>query len=543
MDGGDLQKHRASSLKVEVKLNAARNRERFQDHNRASLSIPERGFSMITDVAVDQNRLPDAQQRDNITPPLNMAKSKLEDEKKRETTLIATLPWSHQQNHRFDTLDQASASQLSFIMKFLDFVFPALFPYYKPDIFDSGRSWLLLLLRKSKIAYHATLGLSCYYFTLTLSDIEEGTEHRICKQLQWNEVETETARCFGSLRADIAAMNLDIRSVSITVKDKVDLMNAILQVIVFEMTMGKSAPWNTHLPAAITILEEIMAADEAQVQYQGQSQSKFASVLLGIEEPLWTNPGPSNHIWSPLQTGFRFGTGLLIFIDIIASTILRIEPRLLHLHTDVLSKIDDGLFIVGEPEIRLSTIVGCRNSIARSVAETSSIASLDQEVPPRESVAVMTRANEVALAHRDCIHDLQQDLDASGAPSPSSLPALVWSLASNLYHVTLTQGWYLANSAIRADVSRMVTLLDEFPSGQLRTVAWPICVAGCLAEKHEEQFFAALFSRLGRAEIAGALSDVRELVERAWERRSSLEDSGLDFSSGLATLTTPILLL
>ncbi|KAF3031573.1 hypothetical protein E8E11_001621 [Didymella keratinophila] len=196
-----------------------------------------------------------------------------------ETTLVNTSPWSYQQHHRSDTLELASASEWNFVMKYINHVFPAIFPFYQPPIFDMGRSWLLLLLRKNRIAYHVALALSCYYFTMALSDAEIGREHTVCKQLRWNEVEEETAKCFDSLRTDVSALSLDGGLMSTTIMERADLLNSITQVIIFEIAMGKSTPWDTHLPAAMKLFEEIMATPEACPKYRGQPQSKFASVL------------------------------------------------------------------------------------------------------------------------------------------------------------------------------------------------------------------------------------------------------------------------
>lgn len=531
MDGGDRQKHKASSLKNEVKRNVARNRGRAQGRNDASVDARKAGYTVISDIAVE--------------PTANIPEERDESNLEKELALIATLPWSHQQERRSDTLEQASASEWNFVMKYLDHVFPALFPFYRPHVFDTGRSWILLLLRKSRIAYHAALGISCYYFTLTLSDAEGEAEHAVCKQLRWNEVETETGLCFNSLRSDIMALNLHVRNTPVTILERAELFSSITQVIVFEMALGKSAPWNTHLPAAITLFEEIMASPGARSAYRGQPQSKFASVLLGIEDPMWTNASPSNHIWSAAQTGFRFCVGLLIFIDIIASTSLGKAPQLLRYHSDVLAKFDDGLPVVavGEAEIRLSGVVGCYNCIAESIAEISSLSSLKSALRgDMQNTQETYRSHNVALALENNLHDIQQKRAAEATSSNSIVTALIWGFAADVYRVISVEGWQLANPSIPAYVAQIIKLLDSVPFNQLRTIAWPICIAGCFAEKHEESFFSALFLRSSRAESFGALRDAQGLVEKAWLSRDELRETSFDLSSGLATLGPRILL-
>lgn len=541
MDGGDRQKHKASSLKTEVKRNVARNRGRAQGRNDAFMDSQKAGYTVISDIAIDSSLLPNPAPTESIAnTPEGTDETNLDE----ELALIATLPWSHQQERRSDTLEQASASEWNFVMKYLDHAFPALFPFYRPHVFDTGRNWILLLLRKSRIAYHAALGISCYYFTLTLSDAEGEAEHAVCKQLRWNEVDKETGLCFSSLRSEIAALNLHVGNTPVTILERAELFSSITQVIVFEMALGKSAPWDTHLPAAITLFEEIMASSEARSTYRGQPQSKLASVLLGFEDPMWTNSSPSNHIWSASQTGFRFCTGLLIFVDIIASTSLGKAPQLLRYHSDVLAKSDDGLPAVGEAEIRLSGIVGCYNCIAESIAEISSLSSWKSALrSDMQNTQGTQRFHNVTLVLENSLHDIQQKLVVKATSSNSTAPALIWGFAADIYRVVAVEGWQLANPSIRANVAQITKLLDSVPSNQLRTIAWPICIAGCFAEKHEESFFSALFLRSRGAESFGALRDAQGLVEKAWLSRDEIRERSFDLASGLATLGPRILLV
>lgn len=543
MDGGDRQKHKATSLKNEVKQNAARNRGRAQGCNDSFADAQKAGYTVISDIAVDSSLL-NPEPTIAIESIVNTPEGRDETNSDEELALIATLPWSHQQERRSNTLEQASASEWNFIMKYIDHAFPALFPFYRPHVFDTGRNWILLLLRKSRIAYHAALGISCYYFTLTLSDAEGEAEHAVCKQLRWNEVETETELCFSSLRSDIMALNLYVGNTPVTILERAELFNSITQVIVFEMALGKSAPWDTHLPAAITLFEEIMASPEARSTYRGQPQSKFASVLLGFEDPMWTNSSPSNHIWSASQTGFRFCTGLLIFIDIIASTSLGKAPQLLRYHSDVLAKSDGGLSAVGEAEIRLSGIVGCYNCIAESIAEISSLSCWKSAFRSDiQNTQGAHRFHNVTLALENSLHDIQQKLAAEATSSNSTAPALIWGFAADIYRAVVVEGWRLANPSIRAHVAQITRLLDSVPSNQLRTIAWPICIAGCFAEKHEESFFSALFLRASHAESFGALRDAQGLVEKAWLNRDELRERSFGLASGLAMLGPRILLV
>jgi hypothetical protein len=562
MDGGAQQKRKATALKKEIKRNAAHKREQAQSHNATAPDVTNRRFNIISDMTIAAGSL-STQSTTPSTPGNRTSTNSNAIALSEKPRLIDTLPWSYLQHQRSDTLEQASAREWNFIMKYIDFVFPAMFPFYQPHIFDTGRSWLLLLLRKSRIAYHAALGLSCYYFTMALNDAEEANEHTTCKQLRWEEVDGETEKCFDSLRAEISVLNLKQGVMSITTMEKVELMNSITQVIVFEISMGKSKPWNTHLPAAINLFEEIMANPAARPVYRDQPQSKFASVLLGIGDPVWTNPWPSNHIWSPEQTGFRFCAGLLIFIDIMAGTMLGQSPQLAHYHSDVLAEIDDGQAAVGEAEIRLSTIVGCPNYIATSIAEVSTIVMWKRTHEyGAQDAHLSDRISKIATSQQNNIRKLHESLTASaksrsdyhyslgpalldlGPASPiSCVVALIWNLAAEIFRLTVTCGWALDNHTIQANVAHIRELLETIPPSQLRTLAWPICVAGCLASDYQESSFTALFLRLDRVQTVGPLNDARQLMEKAWQNRLFLHESKHDLASALATLSPPVLII
>ncbi|KAF2625418.1 hypothetical protein BU25DRAFT_346380 [Macroventuria anomochaeta] len=541
MDGGDRQRQKAFSLKEEIKRNAAQKREKAQALNKPTAHAVDHRVNVMSDFTIPRsssNGQPTVLSDRNERISVSHSRTSNND----ELTLMASLPWGHQQHHRSDTLERASANEMNFIMKYLDFIFPALFPHYQSHIFETGRTWLLQLLKKSKIAYHAILGLSCFYFTLALTDAERGAEHMSCKEMRWEEVDQESKRCFVSLRSDVQALDLSSRGTLTTALEKTTLMISITQVIIFEMTMGSFAPWQTHLPAALTLFEEVMASPEARLSHRGQPQSEFASVLLGIGDPLWTNPKPSNHIWSPDQAGFRFCAGLLIFIDVMASVTIRDTPRLLNYHTQILAEIDDGTPVVGDAGVQLSCIVGCHNWVIRSIADISVL-----DVWKREQI----RSNDLSATELNnravnISYELDQFIDTTLSRLSSSGNAtafLVWAYAAKLYLSIVTDGWQPSAPKVRASVGEIIALLRTVAPVQMRTLAWPLCVAGCLAQRSEQHLFLGLIVHLPRTLKAGALDDAQHIMRKVWYPKMLLDASTWDLASCFAILGSPILLV
>lgn len=441
-------------------------------------------------------------------------------------------------------------------MKYFDYVFPILFPFYRPGLFETGRSWLLLLLRKSRIAYHSTFSLASYFFTMALTEADMGKEVGDCKQRRWEELQKQTDKCFDSIRTDMLALGL--KSATATKLEKVEMMESVIQVLIFETALGKSTPYNSHLAAAIALMEDVMT-DSARTR-RDQSQSKLLSVLLDLEEPLWTGRDCTQHIWSPYQAGLRFSAGLLVFIDVVASTARQEAPRLLSYHPDILSRTDDGGAVVSDVEVRLSNITGCRNWVIRSIAEISALASWKREQSKANSLSVVELVDRAAVLASDLRNGILETQNCHIATSTSSMnyrppfdlhpnpsatfkSTLTWAYAAQLYLSVVLSGWQLSNADVRGHVTEIIRLLQDVPAYHLRALAWPVCVAGCLALESEERSFSALLSYQGKVYTAGALNDVREIWERVWQTRNSLRATTFDLASCFSILGSPVLLV
>jgi hypothetical protein len=551
MDTEEQQRQKATSLKEIIKHKAALRREKSNTStNRVTQENATYQFNIIPDIMVSNNPLsisPNAQSSTSTsisTPPTI------------PPFPFSLLPNNLQNYHYSHTKSPPSPIESDFISKYLDFVFPALFPFYRPPLFDTGRSWLLQLLGSSQIAHHAALSMSCYFFTMALVDLEGSSgEHAECRLLRWDEVEMHTQSCFEGLRSDMLALDLNMQS---TEKgERVGVLGNVAHVLIFEMALGKAAPWSSHLPPAFALFREIMAS-------ASDGQSRLTSALLEIGPPLWTNPVDGTHIWSPAQAGFRFSVALLIFVDVVASTALQNPPTLLPYHSEVLAEIDDGIGLPSDAEIRLSTVVGCRNGVIRCIAETSVLSAWKKNHQiATQSLNVMdlvTRASHISNSLKNIVLGLQNEntsttssvpgsshprgpFDISPNPLASSTSSLIWAHAAHLYLTVVVSGWQLSNQDIRSNVAEIIVLLQHVPPYQLRALAWPVCVAGCLALEDEQSSFLRVFADLGKVNSAGALDDTRQIVEKVWVRRGIIDGTDWNLGDCFGVLGAPVLLV
>jgi hypothetical protein len=95
---------------------------------------------------------------------------------------------------------------------------------------------------------------------MSLVDLEGASgDYADCRLLRWDEVESHTKKCFYSLRMDVLVLNLNAQGV--TKLERVEALESVVHVLIFEMALGKAAPWDSHLPPAFALLREIMDCD------------------------------------------------------------------------------------------------------------------------------------------------------------------------------------------------------------------------------------------------------------------------------------------
>ncbi|CAG5157177.1 uncharacterized protein ALTATR162_LOCUS4969 [Alternaria atra] len=559
METDGQQRRKAALLKEEVKRKAAMRREKFnKSTSRVAQEDTMHQFNIIPDIVVSKDTL----SIDLVGSVVPNNQSSASTSISASPTVPAPFPFSLLPNalqhyHYSQTVGPSSPIEADFINKYISFAFPALFPFYRPSLFHTGRSWLLQLLGKSHIAHHAALSISCYFLTMALVDLE-GTsgDHADCRLLRWDEVEQYTQNCFDSMRTNILTLDLNTQGTEQIVR--VEALENVVHLLIFEMVLGHAAPWNSHLPPAYALLRDIMTCDSSS--REGHMQSTLTTALLEIELPLWTNPTDGTHIWSPSQAGFRFCAAFLIFIDIIASITLQEPPTLRSYHAKLLAEIDDGISLPSDVEIHLSTVIGCRNGIMRSIAEISMLNSWKNEQVSTNSLNVMDlvdRASHIAHSLKSDVFGIQNEnttrfvphshlggpLDTAPNPSASSMSTLIWAHAAQLYLTVVVSGWQLSSLDIRTNVAEIIVLLKDVPPYQLRTLVWPICVAGCLALEEEEPFFLGLLAGLGKVHTAGALDDARQIMEKVWQRRGFLRMTNWDLASCFSILGLPVLLV
>ncbi|PNP53747.1 hypothetical protein THARTR1_05871 [Trichoderma harzianum] len=271
-----------------------------------------------------------------------------------------------------EILSSWGEDEMNHLMRYLDHVFPFLFPFYRTSLLDPGRGWIFQLLTQSRVAFHSVIGVSAYFFSVALSEKYSGREHEMCKTVVWSKLIQQADMCFDMLQQDIQELN--DRGDEADLLDKVRVMESIVQFLIFETVVGRSANWDNHLSPTVALFRDILQNHGAN-----NSVSPLVDILSKIaQRPLYALK-KDHYVWDNRQECFRFFAGILLFIDTIASTSLRRPPQLLEYYPQFLTDTDDGEYVKGEAAIRLSRLVGCHNWAIRVIAEISALDAWKKE--------------------------------------------------------------------------------------------------------------------------------------------------------------------
>lgn len=444
------------------------------------------------------------------------------------------------------------------IVCYLDFYFPFLFPFYQPPMLDRGRAWIIDIITDSKAMEQTTLSLSSYFFSLSL-DTAQDPAHNTCRKLSWQKLLEQIHETFTLLRVELQCLLAE--GVSEHLPKAVRTIGCILLLQRFETAISGAENYEAHLSGAIEVFRQLM---ESPVKKCDPSirESKFASIMRQLrgDGPPWPRQFMTFAAPSSDQMAFYFFSALLLVDDIIASTALGEEPRLNSYHDGILGndqwpeKKDD------EVEIRLENFIGCQNWAMVAIADISALDAWKRrqkvagDLDVMELVLRATTIKNILIANLGRI-DITAYGDSVSTSSiwdiyrpcngqPSDLAAQkilitrIWAHAAALYLSVVISGWQPTSSEVRHHVCCILELLSlrTLSWAVLRTIAWPFCVAGCLALPAQEPLLRCIVDGLLPPGLLGPLKQALDIMESVWKQRDSPDSSSLDLVACLRGL-------
>lgn len=619
MDGGTRQAEKAEEVKAEVKKKAAWRRERkyltgiepgiepgleeltmadgiseltftshHDDSSKATSTGPDKGVSS-TSSSWDSPRNSTSDATSNNTPPSSTSEPGVPSSvdggmyiQGQHFAPPTTAPGVSSETSASEVLYHSlDEREMGFLTMYLDYVFPFLFPFYRPPLLHGGRGWLLILLMRKRTLLHSALSLSTYFFAVATDNLISG--HELCREHNRAELEKQHELTLKELQHDVAVVNE--RGVASDLIGSARIMESIVQLVVFEVAVTRrvacAESWLVHLDGAFVMFEQIMEHHASIREGDAKHYCWHAIIAqLGVSSQmpaLGFSPSGDPYPYNSDQASMRFFTALLLFADVISATALEQTPRLYRFHGILLEPISGqfaGVAING-PQIDLEIVVGVKNSVITLLAKVADLHAWKQDMTKAGSlsmVQLVTRASRIETLLRGLIEYLEQERQSNGdghdghdglgsaAANPLSLIAqynvglpivpgttslwtsLIWAHASLTYLCTVVSGWQPSCPEIRASVAATTALLASAPvPAAVRSVVWPFCVTGCLALPEEEVIFRGLVEKLGPLSSFGTIAAALRVMEAVWARRGQL---GADWTmaEGLRGVGTGVML-
>jgi hypothetical protein len=432
----------------------------------------------------------------------------------------------------------------SLLMSYLDYAFPILFPFYKPSVLEGGRSWLLALALQHPAFYHNVIGLAAYFYCAV--PVLPGPEHDACVVKAQAELQGQMEKAVQGVQ-DGLKMVTQI-GVQNALADSVRLLGNIVQLVNFEVVFASSENWQMHLNAAVELFLQML-------RHHGRGCTE--SIMSVILEKLHSHASATCSVWSAEQAAFRFFAAMLLYQDIIASTALEQAPRLQDHYEGLLmtnpTAADRSL-------LKLEDFTGCKTWILTSIAATSALHQWKKDskrtgtfdvldlvaraLPIRDRLtsglaALATQNTTERLQEQQELQNPYRPLESILAAShiPHGSPAdtathntisTIWAHAASLYLHLVLSGHQPANASLRAHVASILHLLSDITNPSwLRSLAWPFCIAGCLAQGEEEQEkFREVAGRSGALGMFGTVRDAVGIMEGVWRGRAQGVEEG-----------------
>ncbi|KAM7222482.1 hypothetical protein V8F06_001976 [Rhypophila decipiens] len=589
MDGGKKQRERAEWLKLEVKRLASSRRERrfmrgLENLGTGNESQREADATAEDEVMVDVDE-------DNQTRPFSADSSVFghgsgSGGRSAATAATATTAASTVESTSatspllFDTGGGASfiwpqleENDMGFMMLYLDFVFPFLFPFYRPPFLHAGRGWLLTLLMRNKSLLHGALGVASHFWTvITCSPAAQtGTGdplviHQSCQRRSCEEMQKQQELLLQELQRDMQGILLRGGIKDHPVESS-RVLASIVQMLTFEVAVANAGNWQMHLDAAVELFGSLMGhcmfLPDGLGDDEEQDDDPYSRVLVQLGRP------PSVHTvhnrpWSSDQAAFRFFTACLLFYDTLASTSLDRPPKLQKFHSKLLLPIpagEEGEQRYPTPHINLAEFLGVQNWVIISMGKISALSSWKKSQMAKGQLSItqlVSRANEIETCLRQNMADLnliqnQQsatlgnmmglgDLNFYKTHDPTStVTTYVFAQATLTYLYLVANGYQPLAPEIRGSVALTLSMLKALPTRTcVRTVIWPFTITGCLALEEEQDSFRDFVERMGRVGELGSVKKALGVMRGVWDWRKehggSMKkefDLGEMFSGGL----------
>jgi hypothetical protein len=354
---------------------------------------------------------------------------------------------------------------------------------------------------------------------------------------------------------------LDRAGGNVTISNMASVLESIIQLLVFETAMARRADWNAHLTAALSLYTQILQ----RFGTDSDGRPNIGSVMSAMYKPsIFDNVDLVYPVWNSEQGAFRFFASVLVYADILSSTTLEIAPRLQQYHEYL---VTTGPVDSRDERMQMEKLMGCQGWVLVLIGEVAALAAwkrgaitagskvLQDESKARgESIA---KRLDMTMTEIEWATQVSIELDPIaalrsyyGSESSAVLAeqhtavTRIWALAARIYLSITTSGWQPENAIVRESVASALHLFSGLSSpAHIRTLAWPLCVAGCMATVDQEQDFRDVVWTMGPLQAFGTVGESLRIMETVWRMREHMKNENWGLADCIGILGSKILLM
>ena len=559
IDGGQRQQDMANRVKVEIKRGSIRRRGRRRIQTIAqmigddSLSDHVMASSSSTSFPLSPESRHLNGERESSQRALQMSQVDCGTAVGIPTPDSSVSLSTRNSKHLLD-LDVPSLSlsqderEFALIMTYLDYVFPVLFPFYRPSILEGSRGWMLVLIMKNKGIYHTIISLASFFFSVV--PMLAGSENKMCASMTSEELQKQADLAIKTVLRDSVELSKQEEQ---PLRESADLMGNVVQLLSFEIIIAPTQNWQMHLDAAVVLFEQIFQRYGMEGTYPSISK-----VLAQLSDGPLLDVSSDITLWTADQAAFRFFSAMLLVNDVISSTSLEQAPRFQKYHRYLLTNDHHN----GHFPLQLEDFVGHENWVLLLIGEISALDAWKKEMKKSGALSMMQlvhRASDIEQRLRDGCAALDEPGYTSRMRLKPTNPlefflykpvdttaalTKIWAYAAHIYLHTVVSGWQPASDEVKDNVSKLIVAFKTLPSpALLRTLVWPFCIAGCLADTHQESSFRDMVASMGALQRFGTMQLALRIMEDVWSRREQIDRDTWDIATCLRCVGYRVLLV
>lgn len=420
-----------------------------------------------------------------------------------------------------------SSSESALVACFSDYVLPLVFKAYRPCMHLGTRSWVLGMATNSSVIRKIACLQASYI--LAAANRSQGLD----------EMKTRLQQMSRSVLASavVTTQVLTTKSAQERIQGGLVVLVSILLMQHFGLLISIHDLSNDSLNIATKVFERLIMSSTTVVPTLGFHSFRDCMELLGPAISIF--PDSDIRIPNAEQAALTFAVGVLLFDDIITSTVRGKTPALRECHGRI-------LWTSLESHLELLNIVGCSSLVLFQISAIAGLADWKRECQ-RSGVLYDNELARQASGIREILEKhLRQVTDASitstshsmhcdagiSEPNLTSAGHCIWTHGALLYLHIVVAGFQYDHVEVQDNVNNVLNILEEHKHSQswLQSVAWPLVVAGCLASEARQEQFTCLSSKSQTPTMSGSVHTAEVVMRKVWAERISGDITDRDFT-------------